>query len=220
MVIAFFGDSFSENEGPNGWPRLVAEHLNAKSYNFSKPGSSLNYSFNQVLHFLKTTHERVDTVIVTVTSKDRVFNSEVSISPRMARRLDGKPLGNDMVTAIESYYAYIYDPVNADCERLKTQYSYAFLTLMFPDIQFVFLPCFDIWHTHNIGSYVVTHPALIDFAILDVDAHNRELAGESDVRENHLSVKQNKDLAKQVVSFIKTYRKGRPHDRRLHITEL
>ena len=69
----------------------------------------------------------------------------------------------------------------------------------------VFLPAFGEWKASNVGNYVYTHPRLIDISFLDSQSQRMEAEGLPTTRLNHLTKKQNNDLADQIITMINQY---------------
>ena len=201
MKILFLGDSYSVNH--EGWPSRVVNILNAKAVNHSRAASSLNYMFTKLDHALK--YEFYDIVIATITSGDRVFHSDKIIHAGFPQYNDGTPITGKERKAIDLFYTYLWDSQNGCINEQIFQLAMTTISLLHPKTKFIFLPAFSEWKSSSVGNYVYTHPRLIDISFLDSESQRMEAEGLPTTRLNHLTKKQNNDLADQIITMINQY---------------
>jgi hypothetical protein len=146
-----------------------------------------------------------DVVIVTITSGDRLFHSDKTITAFRPQYNDGTPMVGQEQKAVDLFYAYLWDSQNRDINGQVFQLAMTAVSLLHPKTKFVFLPAFNEWKKLTIGNYVYTYPKLLEFSYLDIKSQRMEEAGLTTNRLNHLTEKQNTDLADQIVAVINQY---------------
>lgn len=216
MKILFLGDSYSCTN--RGWPSRVTQALNATAVNHSRAASSLNYMFTKLDSELAL--KFYDIVIVTITSGDRLFHRDKIISARRRQYHDGTPMVGKEQKAVDLFYAYLWDSQNRDINAQVFQLAMTAISLLHPKTKFVFLPAFDVWKNLTVGNYVYTYPRLLDFSYLDMKSQKVEEEGLTTNRLNHLTEKQNIDLADQIVDMINQYDFNSVTARRLNLSKL
>jgi hypothetical protein len=201
VLILFVGDSYSANY--DGWPSVIVNHYNADYINESMPGSSLNYMFSKLENQLKK--NLPDVVIITITSGDRLFHPDMIIFGSEVHD-NGTGVDKKIRKAVDQYYHYIYSSVNSDITSRIFNLAMASFTVKYPSIKFIILPCFHNWQHTACGNYVAFTPRLMEFSLRDEVAHKNEVAGIPAVRNNHLSYKQNINLANIIIEEINSYK--------------
>jgi hypothetical protein len=206
LTIAFFGDSFSNNN--EGYPSRISRHFNYIHENYSQPGASPLHTYKQLQNRFSSS-KKPDVAVVTITHSDRLFHEKYLIKGNGAFETNFNPAPANINEAVAMYYSELFSVEGSRLMHILFCQGLAQFSLDHPSTKFIFLPCFDSFTGSITGNYVVTGPRLMNFAEIDKEIHTREFNGEH-LRSNHMNEKFNNNLANIIIREIERYKYDRP----------
>lgn len=208
MKILILGDSYAENKHDLSWVNLIVQNYNAICTNFSRAASSFYYSFDSMVSQLSV--KKYDVVILVITSMDRFYHKDYILHRGYPQKNDGSPVPEIVKTSLESFYTHCYDMSSTYIAKKIAIHALSSVSLQYPNTKFIFISAFE--NETNLlktGNCVLTTNRLLDYSMLDKIAHKKEFLGqEVENRFNHLTVYQNKTLAKNITNFIDNFEYG------------
>jgi hypothetical protein len=150
-----------------------------------------------------------DAVIFAITSIDRLYHKKYILHGGFPQSYDGKPIPPEVIESLKSYYTHLYDPDLIPIGWMIACHAVVSVSLEYSKTKFIFLPAFNNeLNNIKIGNCVITSKRLLDYSMLDKKAHKAEFLGKPIERNNHLTHKQNKTLATNVINFLENYNFG------------
>lgn len=202
MIIGIFGDSFADpRRPPGGWPNLLASTYQHNVKNFARGGSSLFWSYKKLLAHI---HE-VDLVVLVTTNSGRIYypndNLQSFCTPWGADAgLSGKTNGvnisnRPLYKAANDYFLhlqqadfdwYVHDQIIKSIQELCVQKNRKLLLI----------PAFK----ENVQYQTIFSFPLIDITYKELEAtfNDKKMREETHIRPNHMSLENNRRLAKIV----------------------
>lgn len=191
ILINFCGDSFCSYTGELSWCNLVASFLNAEIIGSGRDGAAHE-------HAIKTFNEKTDITIFCWTEPNRLYHKKYSFNFGSVQRHLSQEKANSKkeFLAANEYYQYLHNSNYAKERQIRDLYWFDHCVLEKSKKRFLHLFCYDNIYTFKNG---------INTSLI-LKKNFKTYLRESKTKQtiyNHLTIEDNKKLAKLVLHFLK-----------------